>query len=829
MASGSSLPAGLSLSNAGAISGTPTAAGTTALTVKVTDQSAAQQGPVSVTQQLSIAIAAPAVSVSLNPSAQTKIDQGQTLNFTATIANDSGNKGVTWVASGTTCSGNACGTFTNATNAAATYNAPASVSASTTVAVQAFSVADSTKSASTAVVVSPSPAITTTTLADGTVGTAYSASLRATGGTGMLTWSLASGSSLPVGLSLTTAGAIAGTPTAAGNTSFTVKVIDASQGQQGPVSATQPLSLIVEPAPLTIVTKSLPNGVLNTSYSEPLQASGGTPPYTWAVASGSSLPTWLTIGGSGTSWTISGTPTAAITSNFSLTVSDSSTPQQSQTQPLSVVVNKAAACPDFGSESLLKGQYAFFLRGYSESGFVAAVGSFTADGTGKITAGVIDSNGTVVQSNASLDTTGSFYSVGSNHLGCATIATSAGTFITRLSIGGIATSVATEGRLVEWDDATNVNYLSATGQIRKQTVPTNVSTGSYAYELTGGYGTSSTPYRTGVVGMITTQAGSSGGTVTGGEYDVNVEGTINDGNGLSKPYSGMTGTYTALDPTTGRFTDAITLNGATAHHVDYAISSSQFMQLSTDALANTGSVLAGAAQLQSGSLSLSTGSNLVYYATGTISAELGLVNVSGSTSYTANYYEDVSGKAESPQTPSCTYTIDAHGRMTTSGATCTMYLTSYSKMYPPVFYLTGPNAGFLLGTGAGVYVGQVEPQVAPSGGFTATSLSGTFYDGDSEVVNESVSAEMIGVETLTFNGSGGLNIVGDYIGSYVGGSVDQESDQTDNASVGTVNSNGTFSTSSTYGQINAIMISTSKVVNIDDAAQPEPIIQVIKQ
>lgn len=769
----------------------------------------------------------PVVSVSLTPSTQTTIDQGQTLNYTATVTNDSKAAGVTWSMSGTTCTGAACGTFTNSTTSAAVYNAPASVSAKMTVTIVATSVTDPTKSTSLTVVVTPAPSITTTSLANGTVGTAYSASLAATGGAGTLTWSLASGSSLPAGLSLSNAGAISGTPTTAGTTKFTVKVTDASGGKQGPVSATKQLSLIVEPAPLTVVTTSLPSGVANAAYSEPLQASGGTPPYTWTVAPGSSLPTWLTISGSGTSWTISGTPAAPATSTFSLVVTDSSTPQQSQPQALSVTINKAAACSDSGSESLLNGQYAFVLSGYSESGFLAAIGSFTADGTGKIKAGLIDSNGTLVQSDVSLDTTQSFYTVASNHLGCLTIVTSSGTFTTRLAVGGITSNVAREGRLVEWDDATNPNYLSATGQIRQQTVPTNLTSGNYVYQLAGAYG-GTTQYRAGIVGAVTTQAGSSGGAITGGEYDVNVEGVVNRGKGLATPPSGLTGSYTALDPTTGRFTDTVNLNGVAAHHVGYAVSSSQYVQLTTDALASDTGVLVGGAQLQGGSLSLTTGSNLVYYATGTTSAEIGLINVTGATSYTATYYEDVSGGPETPQTPSCTYSVDTLGRMAMSGATCTMYLTTYSKMYPPVFYLYAANTGYMMGTGAGVYVGQVEPQVAPSGGFSATSLSGTFYAGDTQVVNEAVSAETLDVEELTLDGSGGVDIVGDYIGGYTGTSVTQEADQTQNTSIGTVNSNGTFNTKSSYGQINAIMISTTKVVNIDDSTQPDPIIQVFK-
>ncbi|MGA8730703.1 MAG: Ig domain-containing protein, partial [Terracidiphilus sp.] len=59
--------------------------------------------------------------------------------------------------------------------------------------------------------------ITTTSLPSGQVGTAYSATLAATGGTSPYAWSLTSGT-LPAGLTLNAAtGAISGTPTAAAN------------------------------------------------------------------------------------------------------------------------------------------------------------------------------------------------------------------------------------------------------------------------------------------------------------------------------------------------------------------------------------------------------------------------------------------------------------------------------------------------------------------------------------------------------------------------------------------------------------------------------------
>src|SRR5207302_6466795 len=71
--------------------------------------------------------------------------------------------------------------------------------------------------------------ITTTSLPNGQVNTAYSTTLAATGGTTPYTWSLTSGT-LPSGLTLNaTSGAITGTPTiAVSGTPLTFKVTDSS-------------------------------------------------------------------------------------------------------------------------------------------------------------------------------------------------------------------------------------------------------------------------------------------------------------------------------------------------------------------------------------------------------------------------------------------------------------------------------------------------------------------------------------------------------------------------------------------------------------------------
>ncbi len=97
--------------------------------------------------------------------------------------------------------------------------------------------------------VSP-PAISTSSLPDGTINIAYSAKLAATGGTAPYGWSIASGN-LPAGLALArSTGGISGTPTAAGESSFVVEVQDS---ETAPQAAQVSLHLNVSAAPLPTV------------------------------------------------------------------------------------------------------------------------------------------------------------------------------------------------------------------------------------------------------------------------------------------------------------------------------------------------------------------------------------------------------------------------------------------------------------------------------------------------------------------------------------------------------------------------------------------------
>jgi subtilisin family serine protease len=183
----------------------------------------------------------------------------------------------------------------------------------------------------------PVPTITTTTLPDATEDVAYSEALEATGGTPPYTWSVDSGS-LPAGLTLDPGtGAIAGTPTTAGTSSFTAKVTDANSQ-----SDLQSLSLTVDPAPVgppTITTTSLPDGQVDVAYAQTLAATGGTSPYAWSLAGGA-LPGGVSLASTGE---LSGTPTGSGTFSFTVQVTDDAS--QSDTQALTITVAPAPTPP----------------------------------------------------------------------------------------------------------------------------------------------------------------------------------------------------------------------------------------------------------------------------------------------------------------------------------------------------------------------------------------------------------------------------------------------------------------------------------------------------
>ncbi|WP_316850253.1 Ig-like domain-containing protein [Pedobacter agri] len=168
------------------------------------------------------------------------------------------------------------------------------------------------------------------TLTNATSGTNYNRQISpATGGTPGFTYALASGSSLPAGLTLSSTGDIAGKPTVPGDYNFSIVATD-SRG----CNLTAAYTLTVT-GPLTLVPGALPDGITNVLY--PTQtipvAAGGTGPYNYVATD---VPAGLTFNPS--TREITGTPTVSgnyivrvtvtdangntVTSNYTLKVTD---------------------------------------------------------------------------------------------------------------------------------------------------------------------------------------------------------------------------------------------------------------------------------------------------------------------------------------------------------------------------------------------------------------------------------------------------------------------------------------------------------------------------
>ncbi|MGD0735693.1 MAG: putative Ig domain-containing protein [Terracidiphilus sp.] len=317
------LPAGLSLNQLnGTITGTPTAAGTFTFTIQAADAFGD-----SATQTYSITVTYPALTVGTTPlpAAVYNVNYGP-VTLTATGGSgSSANLTWTWVAA----SGSSLPPGVNLSTAGVISGKPTATGTFTFVVTATDSVAKESGQATNSISVTyPTLSITTSSLPNGVLNAVYpTTTLAATGGSGSSanyswTWAAASGSSLPAGLNLSTAGVITGTPTAGGAFSMIITVADSVSK----TNATATLPITITYPTLTISTASLPNGVLNAVYAPvTLAATGGADnaanySWSWAAASGSSLPAGLALSTAGV---ISGTPTAAGSFSVIITVADS--------------------------------------------------------------------------------------------------------------------------------------------------------------------------------------------------------------------------------------------------------------------------------------------------------------------------------------------------------------------------------------------------------------------------------------------------------------------------------------------------------------------------
>lgn len=548
----------------------------------------------------------------------------------------------------------------------------------------------------------------------------YSFTMKAVGGVPPYTWSLASGT-FPTGLSISADGIISGTPTQAGSTNLKIQVTDVQKPTQAVDTASK---TIVVNQPLSITTTSLTGGAVGVPYSATLVAAGGVPPYTWTITSGV-LPAGLTLAGNGA---ITGTPTTPETQSFTAQVSDSQSPASTATTNLSLTIG--------GPTARLNGNYVFSFSGYHNGNPVVQAGSFTADGAGNITNGLMDSNSpTGVLTKLAFTGT---YSIAPTFSGPMTLTIPGlGTFTYQVAVPAGGTV-----RFIQNGTAGN----QGTGTIRNVASTTKITLSQLAtFWVFGANGSDVASSRYASVGTF--QADNTGAWT-------NLERDVND-NGTFTHDTAATGKFVAIDPVTQRGTATMTVSGITTNYAFYPVSTSEMFMVSTDTVSST-------APLALFSLATRTANNLTNASiTATTVAQLQGLGSSGTMPYgllafakfdgtggvTISTDENLGGSL-SANKYTATYSVATNGRTTITGF----------GSNPVVFYLSTSTA-FTLEGDAGATSGTIVPQNTSS--LVNSAVNGAYMGGTLQTVlptitvqDDSAIADGAGNVAITFDTSG---------------------------------------------------------------------------
>jgi len=467
---------------------------------------------------------------------------------------------------------------------------------------------------------------------------------------------------------------------------------------------------------------------LSCTRSDPLPAGQSYPPIalTYQIGTGATSPL-----------TVTATVTGGGQSNTTNNTVNIATP----------IVNCSPA------PGILCGQYALFVQGYTSAGPRALAASFTADGNGHITAGVVDVNSMAApQAGLTvLAASPTAYNFESNGFGNLTLSTSAGTFVFKF----VQSNFGNNADVIEFEPSGNAG---GSGFMIQQN-PTNVAagiSGTYALGVSGGLGGASAGVRLGMIGAVNAN-GTCGFGATGST------GTINDGGSVSTAVS-FSGTLNpascTIDPTTGRGTLSVTsVTGSpappftNANFVFYVYGTNQngtvaqIWLLSTDQTSTSHPLLSGTAALQSNApystsaaIDCAVASN-PSSSTGCVFASSGATggnSISGSGHVTAGvakvttqsntagsmsllFDDNKAGVINSgPSTASYSYEADGTGVITPSAGEGI------------AFVLTGTDSGIMLGTGGSVAVGTFVAQTAtnlttssPANFIAVTQFEGT--------------------------------------------------------------------------------------------------------
>ena len=295
------LPGGLGINGSnGAITGNPGASGTASFTVRVTDNNGVfVDGPTTIQ-----VYDPPSITTTTLVDAVSGSAYNQPISFTGGKAPFGWTNTGTALPSGITV--NSSGVLTGTSNATGSYSG---------IQINLTDAHGKTASHTYSLNVVNSLTITTASINDGYVGTAFSQTIGAAGGTGVGYTFVKTAGSFPPGLLLSVGGGVlSGTPTGSGGSySFTIQVTDS-----GSNTASKAFTQTIYVAP-SVTTASLVDGYTDQPYSATIAGTGGKSPYTWDISVGA-LPGGITITPS--SGALSGQPSAAGAVSFTARLTD---------------------------------------------------------------------------------------------------------------------------------------------------------------------------------------------------------------------------------------------------------------------------------------------------------------------------------------------------------------------------------------------------------------------------------------------------------------------------------------------------------------------------
>ena len=731
--SSGSLPAGLTLTgnadHTATISGTPTLMGTSTFTLQVADNetppATGTSGPLSIFIEGLVTITTTSLP-----------DGNVAIFYDSQLRATGGMTPYNWaITSGTLPPGLSLTAATGVISGTPTTTGSYPI----TVLVTDSEITPATATGTFTITINPTPPlqITTSSLPAATQGVYYSNPVAATGGVPPYSWSLSSGP-LPAGLTLSGTGVIAGTPTgSSGDFPITVQVTDTLMN-----TASAPLTLTIAAGRLVVTTSAVPAGTLSVPYSAALGAAGGTPPYTWTALSGP--PSGLTLNSS--TGVITGTPTTSGSSALQVRVQDSAIPPaMAISRLLLFTINPAL------TNAVLTGDYAFSFSGYNNGTPVFAAGRFTADGTGLISNGLLDSNTAGAPPVVSLPFTGT-YSIGADGLGTMTFNSTGPALVLAVAVNSTGA-----GMLIQSDPSNPQEYAS--GAIKPQTI-VPLAASSFAF---GASGVDLGGNRFASAGAFQTNAS---GTVTKGTIDTNDGGTV-----MTAAILG--GSYSAPDPSTGRGTASLSINSGQAQNFSYyQVSSHELIQVSIDQVSGTSPLtltsvfkgssagtiftnlaLRGASVVETNGVNPNGGSPEAIGVAGVFTGD-GTTDGNGFGNATLLFDQNTGGTMAQQQIAGGQYRVNpVNGRVVLNGFGGT----------PPVLYLVNTNQAFLVGTDGNVTSGLLAPLLTGTTGVPPSNVSvlGGYVGGSVTPALPTVTNQ---VDWLFADGNGNINISQDSSG-----------------------------------------------------------------